>query len=77
MCFFNVSSRCIRNIKVTVHSRKEGVCAEFVHGRTRMTTDPHIPTLPGRSTPGFHQPGRHCSHQARSAVRCSASRMKS
>ena len=30
----------------------------------------------GQSTSGFHQPGRHCLHQARSAVRCSASRMK-
>ena len=32
--------------------------------------------MPGRSTAGFHQPGRHCLHQARSAVRCLASRMK-
>ena len=31
--------------------------------------------MSGRSTSGFHQPGRHCLHQARSAVRCSASRM--
>ena len=30
----------------------------------------------GRSISGFHQPGRHCLHQARSAVRCSASRTK-
>ena len=49
---------------------------QFVHGRSRMTIDPRIPTMPGRSTSGFHQPGRHCLHQARSAVRCSASRMK-
>ena len=53
-----------------------GVCAQFVHGRSRMTIDPRIPTMPGRSTSGFHRPGRHCLHQARSAVRCSASRMK-
>ena len=45
-------------------------------GRTRMTIDVRIPIMPGRSTSGFHQPGRHCLHQARSAVRCSASRMK-
>ena len=50
---------------------------QFVHGHSRMTIDPRIPTMLGRSTSGFHQPGRHCSHQARSAVRCSASRMKS
>ena len=30
-----------------------------------MTTDPRIPTMPGRSTSGFHRPSRHCSHQAR------------
>ena len=47
-----------------------------MHGRSRMTRDPRIPTMLGRSTSGFHQPGRHCLHQARSAVRCSASRMK-
>ena len=31
-----------------------------MHGRSRMTIDPRIPTMPGRSTSGFHQPGRHC-----------------
>ena len=41
-----------------------------------MTIDPRIPTMSGRSTSGFHQPGRHCLNQARSAVRCWASRMK-
>ena len=49
---------------------------QFVHGRSRMTIGPRILTMPGRSTSGFHKPGRHCLHQARSAVRCSASRMK-
>ena len=53
-----------------------GECTQFVHGRSRMTIDPRIPTMPGRSMSGFHQPGRHCLHHARSAVRCSASRMK-
>ena len=32
-------------------------CTQFVHGRSRMTLDPRIPTMPGRSTSGFHQPG--------------------
>ena len=41
-----------------------------------MTIDPRIPTVPERSTAGFHRPGRHCLHQARIAVRCLASRMK-
>ena len=49
---------------------------QFVHGRSRMAIDPRIPTMPGRSTSGFHQLGTLCLHQARSAVRCSASRMK-
>ena len=53
-----------------------GGCTQSVHGRSRVTIDPRIPTMPGRSTSSFHQPGRHCWHQARSAVRCSASRMK-
>ena len=49
---------------------------QFVHGRSRMTIYPRILTMPRRSTSGFHQPGRHCWHQARSAVRCCASRMR-
>ena len=50
-------------------------CTQFVHGRSRMTIDSLIPTMPGRSMSGFQQQGRHCLHQARSAVRCSASRL--
>ena len=42
-----------------------------------VTIDPRIPTMPGRSKSGFNQPDRHCLHQARSAVRCSAISMKS
>ena len=30
---------------------------QFVLGRNRMTVDPRIPTMPGRGTSGFHQPG--------------------
>ena len=52
-----------------------GGCTQFVHGRSLMTINPRIPTMPGRSASGFHQPARHCLHQARSAVRCSATRM--
>ena len=47
-----------------------------MHGSSRMTIDPRIPTMPGRSTSGIHRPGRHCLHQARSAFRCWASRVK-
>ena len=33
---------------------------QFVHGYSRMTIDPHIPTVPGtENTSGFRQPGRH------------------
>ena len=57
--------------------RRGGRCTQFVHGRgSRVSIDPRIPTMPGRSTSGFHQPGRHCLHHARRSVRCSASRMK-
>ena len=36
-------------------------CTQFVHVRSSMTKDPRIPTMPGRSTSSFHQPGRHCA----------------
>ena len=51
-------------------------CIHFMHGRSRMTIDPRIPAMPERSMTGVHRPGRHCLHQARNAVRCSASRME-
>ena len=35
-----------------------------------------VPTMPGRSTSDCHQPGKHCLHHMRSAVRCWANRMK-
>ena len=47
-----------------------------MHGRSRVTIDPRIPIVPGRSTSGFDRPGRHRLHQAQSTVGCSASRMK-
>ena len=28
-----------------------------MHGSSRMTIDPRIPTMPGQSTSGFHRPG--------------------
>ena len=47
-----------------------------MHGRGRATKDHPIPTIPGRSTSGFHRPGRHYLLQARSAMRCSGSPVK-
>ena len=51
---------------------------DTMHGRSRsrMTVDLRTPARPGRATLGFHRPGRQCLHQARSTVRCGASRMK-
>ena len=53
-----------------------GRCTHVMHDRSRIAIDPRIPSMPGRSTLGFHQSGRHCLHQTPSAVRCWSSRMK-
>ena len=34
-----------------------GGCTQFVYGRIRMTIDLRIPTMLGRDTSGFQQPG--------------------
>ena len=39
------------------------VCSCYMRSRSRTTTDHHISTMPGRSTSGFHRPGRHRVHQ--------------
>ena len=49
---------------------------QFMHSRSLRTIDPLIPTMLGRSTSGFHRPGRHRVHYAGSAVRCLANRLK-
>ena len=33
-------------------------CSHVMHGRSRMTIDPCIPAMPGRTTSDFHGPGR-------------------
>ena len=39
--------------------QRVGGCTHvMMHGRSRMTIDPRIPTRPGRSTSCFHRPGR-------------------
>ena len=54
-----------------------GGVLDSMHGRSRTTIETLASlTIPGRSTSGSHQPGRHCLHQARSAVSCLASRME-
>ena len=51
---------CAANKKrVTHHDEEEGGrggCSQFLHDRCLDTSDLRIPTMPGRSTPGFHQP---------------------
>ena len=42
-----------------MHKRGGGGVLTVMHGRSRMTIDPRIPTMPGRSTSGFHRTGRH------------------
>ena len=53
-----------------------GGCTNVMHDRSRMTIDPRIPVMPGRSTSGFRRPGRQCLQQARNTLRCPTSRMK-
>ena len=61
----------------TSQSREEGGGGTHVmHDRSRMATDPHLPTVSGRSTSGVHRSDRHCLHQARSAARSSGNRME-
>ena len=73
---------CGRNYLLAGHNEEEGGVLgrrdilDFTQGRSRVTIDPRIPAMPGRSTSGVHRPGRHCLHQARSAVRCWGSRIK-
>ena len=43
-----------------------GGCTQFVHGRNRITIDPRITTMPGRSTSGYHRTGKDCLNQSRS-----------
>ena len=51
-------------------------CTQFVRCRSRMAIDLRVLTMPARSASDFHRPGGHCLRQARSAVKCSANRMK-
>ena len=46
---------------------EEGVCAHVTRGPSRMTVDPRIAQNSGTEHVGFHRPGNHHQHQARSA----------
>ena len=47
--------------------------AHFMRASSLKTVDPRTLTRSGRSTSGFHRPGRHRAHQARSVVKFSGS----
>ena len=68
---------CALNVRFTVPRWQEchvlgggGRCTQFVHGRSRMTIDPRILTMPGRSTSGFHQSGKGGGGGVKRACRC-------
>ena len=48
-----------------------GGCIRVIHACSHKTVDPPIHLVSGHRF--FHRPGRHCLHQAQSALRCSAS----
>ena len=47
-----------------------GGVLDIMHGCSRLMIDARIPAVSGWSTSGFHRPGRHCLHQARSTMGC-------
>lgn len=51
----------------TNHGDGEGGLSLHIwpYGRSRMITDPHIPSMPGRNKSSFHRSGRYRVHQAR------------
>ena len=64
------------NLPFFSRARQGGGVLIIMHGRSRMTIGPRPSTMPGRSTLGFYRPGKYFLPQARSTVRCWASRMK-
>ena len=61
--------------RLTIEGRGGGVLG-VMHGRSRTNMDPRIPTMPGRSNSGFTEQVDIFLHQARSAERYWASRVK-
>ena len=57
-------------------ARKEAGGVHLTHSLSRIFIDARIPATRRRGTLGNHRSGRHRVHQARSAVRFSASRIK-
>ena len=51
--------------------RRWGVALILLHGPSRMTVDPRMPTVLAWTTPGFHRLGTLGLHESGSTVRCS------
>ena len=47
-----------RDVRMCGGGMGEGGVTHAIHGRGRTTVDPRISSMPGRSTLGFHRPGR-------------------
>ena len=63
---FGQSAKCQRGAWLGERGAQGGRVFDIIHGRSRITVDPRIPTMPGRSTSGFHRPGAKIGlHQAR------------
>ena len=60
MLSFKILQHALPTVLNSVTGSEGGGCTQFELGRSRMTINPRIPTMPGRSTSGFHQPDRHC-----------------
>ena len=52
-------------VPCSIGGDKEKGGTPFMHGGSHMTIDPRIPTMPGRSTLGFHPSRINRMHQAR------------
>ena len=57
--------RTTTTTSATACLRGDALMIVIMHGRSRVTIDPRIPTTPGRRTSGSLLPGRHCLNQKR------------
>ena len=57
-----------RSPSIPSAGRGGGGVLDTMRGRSRMTADHRIPTMPGGSTSGFHRPGIQWLHQAGGGV---------
>ena len=55
-----VRAEHLRSGMCALAGARRGGGTHVMYGCSRMTIDPRIPTMPARSTSGFHRPGVHC-----------------